>query len=227
VITATAPRGVAIVCLAALTLAGCGGGGSSGASSSGASSSDAAPSVASSSVAGSAASNTTAASAATASSSAASAPASSARVSTSAAASGRPFTVTLPAGYKSEPSKASGVVIAFYAGPIVGNFTVNVNVTQEPAKGLSVKTAQREAVAGIKKVLKITKLSGASPVKLDGESALSYSFEDTQGGLHFKQGQVVVLHKSLAYVFTFTAPVAQFDKQSPKAEQLIKSLRFR
>ncbi len=124
------------------------------------------------------------------------------------------------------PSRASGVVIAYYAGPIVGNFPVNVNVVQEPAKGLTIQTAQKQAVAGLKKALKITKLSAVKSLKLAGEPALSYSFEDTQGGVHLKQGQVVVLHAGFGYVFTFTAPVAQFDKQSPQGAQLIKSLQF-
>jgi hypothetical protein len=208
-----------VVCLAALTtLAGC----------SGSSSSKSSSAATTTAAATSSASSTTESTPAATTPTTTAAPTTTTTVATTAPAapSGKGFTVTLPAGYKSDPSKASGIVTAFYLGPIAGNFHVNVNVTREPAPGISVQAAQKQAVAGIKKVLKISNLSAVAPLQLDGESALSYSFEDTQAGLHLKQGQVVVLHKGYAYVLTFTAPVAQFAAQSPKAGQLIKSLKF-
>lgn len=158
-----------------------------------------------------------------------SAPASSAS-STSASkkplSSGRPFTVKLPAGYKEDRAKESGIVAAVYLGPVADNFATNVIVTREAAHGLSVKAVQKLAVGSLKKGSQIRNLSSASDQKIDGEPALSYSFEDTQQGFKLKQGQVVVVHADYAYVITFTAPVSQFAKQQAKAVQLIKSLRF-
>lgn len=137
------------------------------------------------------------------------------------------FTVTLPSGWTENRDRLTSRVVAFYTGPTVDGFPVNINVTREDVGRLDVQAYQRQAVAGLKSSLKITNLSAPDTTELDGEDAVRYTFEDTQQGVELKQGQVVVVHHGQGYVFTFTAPVDRFEANSAPAAAIITSLHWR
>lgn len=116
------------------------------------------------------------------------------------------FSVVVPAGWHEDRAFAQKYQLAeVYLGPSTNGFAANVNVVREAAGSLSLNQYLQQALTKLRRQLAVRNLSSPRSTTVDGEPALTYTFDDTQSGYSLRQAQVVVLHAGSAYVVTYTA----------------------
>lgn len=148
-------------------------------------------------------------------------------------ATGSGYAVSLPPGWSDGTAQAkSGVSpINFdrvFLGPRTEAFTANVNVVRESAPA---STGLSQVVAAGRRQLQggfgATNISTPAERTLDGERALSYTYDVSRRGKALRGQQVVALHGGVIYYATLTSAASAFDANHRPYEEILGSWRWR
>jgi hypothetical protein len=138
------------------------------------------------------------------------------------------FAVVLPTGWRQDTAIAQKVkAVTAYLGPVRNSFAANVNVVREDLpSGIDLEQYRAKSLAALRAAIPITNLTPDTKLKVDGDDALEYSFQDTQQGRQLMQRQTVVLHGAVAYTITYTATTPDFAASSAAGHSIVASWRW-
>lgn len=136
------------------------------------------------------------------------------------------FAVTAPKGWKQV--SVPGVVVAFVAPSVAGNFSVNTNVTVEPLPaGITITQYAQAAQGTLKRVITDYKLVSSRNTTLGGVAGREQIFSGRQGEFNLYFMQTFALSGGKAYVLTGTTQLKDKAKLTPIMAAFVKSFKFK
>jgi hypothetical protein len=119
--------------------------------------------------------------------------------------------------------------IASFTSPLVGDsddFSENANLAFEPVSGMSLDEYVDLSIENIGQIANDFELISDSPTTISNNAARKLVYTHAAGQYELKVMQTISLANAGAYIFTFTALIAEYSNYISTAEEILDSLQI-
>ncbi len=138
------------------------------------------------------------------------------------------LSVAVPSGWQASDTDFMGTKL-FLFGPDYEGFRININLTTEAVGSISLSDYTKATEANLPKLIAEYEPVSKRPTKLGGIPATELVYRGAFGTplktLQFRA--VFAIRSQTAYVFTYTAPPAAFDKYVKACDVVTKSVEWK
>lgn len=137
------------------------------------------------------------------------------------------FSLIPPAGWNRSTAKKSKYIMVYKAKP-KNKFSINLNVSANPDKGVVIKSIGPVLKKQFAKQFKKWKLGEEGYMTVDGQKAYYLSSKFSMSGFDIQNLQLLVKNpkRKLFYIATFTSRAADYKANRAKFMQALKTIRF-